>query len=100
MWVTCGYCAVFKGRRENGRGDSPAERSLKTQQYASARAHRIWCSRDIRHMANGRPLADELAEPDSVDVLGRMVGVLLLVSTRGRKRQASGRRSAVPYGSN
>ena len=70
MWVTCGYCAVFKGRRENGRGDSPTERSLKTQQYASAKAHRN----------------DELAEPDSVDILGRMVGVLLLDSTHDRKR--------------
>ena len=48
---------------------------------------------ESRGLARGLRDGD-LAEPDSVDVLGRMVGVLLLDSAHGRKRQVSGRRSA------
>ena len=79
----CGYCAVFKGRREAPRGTRGSVSQNSTACKAEA----------ARYV--------QLARPGSVDILGRMVGDHCIRShrdpTRGRGRRWTGN-GAVPYG--
>ena len=64
-----GYCAVFKGRKESPRGTrgSVSQNSTACPAPSSAASHHIGGD-------GKRALERELAEPGSVDMLGRTAG--------------------------